>query len=447
MTTPSVNIDVLESLVRNYKYYYPGQPPFSEGIQTFQNIRMGHRSRPQSVNNPLRADFTRRPSAFQQMFFEARAVVGKEVRWNFNRTFLHEESGDGVFRPPTMAQILPWMGGSGSFPPTVSNIAKTRMLLNASNTKIQLGVTLAEYRKTVTMCSGLARRASIAVDRFQKRYFNMTGRKGRKAFSEFMGNTIYPGTFRLRDGVVVMDRAAARKTRNGFRRPSGLGRSFNGDDAVNDWLLVNYGLTPTYYEVVGAAQALSDTVDKWNHVPTILVRGQHVREDESTLTWFSGQSEIGNWEIPITRSWKSNYSCLYRVDGFALRDMSSWGLTNLASTLWELIPYSFVVDQAIQIGDWLEACYATAGLTFIEGSESRTCAVTTNGPGRLIEGVPHSQFVSSSSRGGNVLARCFRREPISSAIGPGIPFLPGMRNRLGLRNLANDLSLLVNAMR
>jgi hypothetical protein len=49
------------------------------------------------------------------------------------------------------------------------------------------------------------------------------------------------------------------------------------------------------------------------------------------------------------------------------RGANQWGLVNPASLAWELVPWSFVVDWFMPIGNILEAFSATVGLDFVDG--------------------------------------------------------------------------------
>jgi hypothetical protein len=51
--------------------------------------------------------------------------------------------------------------------------------------------------------------------------------------------------------------------------------------------------------------------------------------------------------------------------------MTQIGFNNPINLLWEIIPYSFVVDWFLPIGQYLEGLTNFQGLTFIDGCETR----------------------------------------------------------------------------
>lgn len=53
-----------------------------------------------------------------------------------------------------------------------------------------------------------------------------------------------------------------------------------------------------------------------------------------------------------------------------IRAATQWGLTNPLTLAWEVIPYSFVIDWALPIGNFLEAITSTMGLSFVGGYTS-----------------------------------------------------------------------------
>lgn len=60
-----------------------------------------------------------------------------------------------------------------------------------------------------------------------------------------------------------------------------------------------------------------------------------------------------------------------KVTNATLHGLNSLGLTNPALIAWELVPFSFVIDWLLPIGNFLGALTATQGLTFIAGFEDR----------------------------------------------------------------------------
>jgi hypothetical protein len=61
---------------------------------------------------------------------------------------------------------------------------------------------------------------------------------------------------------------------------------------------------------------------------------------------------------------------VYKIDNDYLQRVSNVGLTNPLVVAWELVPFSFVVDWFLPLGDWLNGLDATMGLTFSKGSST-----------------------------------------------------------------------------
>lgn len=98
------------------------------------------------------------------------------------------------------------------------------------------------------------------------------------------------------------------------------------------------------------------------------------------------------------------------------------GFTNPANLAWELLPYSFVVDWFIPIGDWLNAMDAERGTTNCYGT------VTTK-----------DKVISTTSAGSYYLRRTYGRAVFYGV--PSIP-LPRWNPSLGVGRIANALALL-----
>lgn len=112
---------------------------------------------------------------------------------------------------------------------------------------------------------------------------------------------------------------------------------------------------------------------------------EELRSKEPTAKMLSAKRVIpGNFQYERSRTGQDNRlieekiqsnfrtTChLYgRMSDNWLRRATQFGLTNPASLAWELVPYSFVVDWVMPIGNVLEAFTAPAGLTFVGGYTS-----------------------------------------------------------------------------
>lgn len=56
----------------------------------------------------------------------------------------------------------------------------------------------------------------------------------------------------------------------------------------------------------------------------------------------------------------------YKVDSAGLRSLAQAGITNPAAVVWELVPYSFVLDWFFTVGDYLQSLDALVGIKDVE---------------------------------------------------------------------------------
>jgi len=103
------------------------------------------------------------------------------------------------------------------------------------------------------------------------------------------------------------------------------------------------------------------------------------------------------YRVSETSSGKLTYVIEYSIDDAYLQRIASVGMADLALVVWEKIPYSFVVDWLLPIGDALGALTATMGFRFKRGVYvdlkryrieiatfgSRTSAAGEEGAGKL----------------------------------------------------------------
>ncbi|YP_010769650.1 maturation protein [ssRNA phage SRR6960803_9] len=80
------------------------------------------------------------------------------------------------------------------------------------------------------------------------------------------------------------------------------------------------------------------------------------------------------FNVNSRRDWKEKLGCtitLYYESNEVLGTLQQLGISNPLNLAWELIPYSFVVDWFVPVGDYLSSLDAYLGKTFVKGCVSK----------------------------------------------------------------------------
>lgn len=200
------------------------------------------------------------------------------------------------------------------------------------------------------------------------------------------------------------------------------------------WLEIQYGWLPlvgdvydgvtNFYKRVEEGYPIKDTATatrKWDVVTSNVNGVGFVRYDRITRRRASCKTSVTYW-----------------VDNSRLANAQDWGIINPLLLAWELMPYSFVVDWFLPVGDWLSKIDYALGLTFKEGFQSYIVDAES---WRFYKPVPFTaptvRTVSGSDRFGEVV---FRRTALSSF--PHVPLPSFDQNGLRGKRIANALALL-----
>nr|URG15237.1 MAG: maturation protein [Leviviridae sp.] len=193
----------------------------------------------------------------------------------------------------------------------VNSRAMLNFLLKVKDQKSQLLVTLAEGRKTVNMIAGAAR--SIAG--LRKRWLNRQPRRIRQ----------------------------------------------NERQLHSSWLEYRYGWMPLYYDAYGIAKHLSSLNDTQVTFP---VKGSATWEsDSSEQAYWNAFYWKGNVSTRTTHRYKAKVGGFITIESRVARESVRAGLTNPLELAWELLPYSFVVDWFVKVGDYVEGMTALSGVS------------------------------------------------------------------------------------
>lgn len=138
-----------------------------------------------------------------------------------------------------------------------------------------------------------------------------------------------------------------------------------GMTAAKYWLEYSYAWMPLLMEAKGLYDLYQVQLE-----PAMLV---HANRTVSWPTSFNVKMVGANWYDTYgsgTVRVKTESCCRLtgQLDSSAMRYAAQAGLTNPAAVLWEVVPFSFVIDWATPIGNVLQAASATRGLTFVGGS-------------------------------------------------------------------------------
>jgi len=191
---------------------------------------------------------------------------------------------------------------------SLDNALASRLHQKVKNQKINVGMMLAEHRQTANLFADAAKRVAASWRRVRKG--DIAG-----GFSAFGGR--------------------------GQRRVS------------NNWLAFQYGVRPLVSDIVNSLELLDRQLIE---PPKVFKTSANITGSWQTFSQAGGTNKFHS------QTKKLRLTCYYTVDSSSLKTASSLGLTNPLSLAWELVPYSFVIDWFINIGDYLESLDTLSGI-------------------------------------------------------------------------------------
>jgi hypothetical protein len=289
-------------------------------------------------------------------------------------------------------------------------------LKDLKNSKINLGVVFAERKRTANMVLQTAKDLGAAL--LQVKRGDMKG----------AARTL---------GVAYRNVAAKKRTRG---RVTPYGQAFrppkqkNATTVQDRWLELQYGWLPLLSDAYGGIAKLHEFADRPNI--TTLTTKKTLRWNKTTKVNFEG--------ILANRQDKGFYTrkivYYFSVSNQAYQDLASMGITNPLYVAWEVVPYSFVVDWFLPIGQFLDTLDATIGLTFLKGCKTsfKKYAIGYNIKGAGVPGGPGSKNYADAWAKRRFV-EC-RRETLGSF---PLPHLPSFDRRIRNMRVANGLALIL----
>lgn len=200
------------------------------------------------------------------------------------------------------------------------------------------------------------------------------------------------------------------------------------------WLEAQYGWLPLMSDIYGMYE---DVRKGFFREPRISVSS---RASEEFPTHFYQRHRWLYTTGIVNTSFSTHLRLDYVLDVPLLQQAAQKGLTNPLEVAWELVPFSFVADWFIPVGDYLSALDSDIGLKFRGGTRSermiQTLAAEMNTPRRVSDNV-HSYSDSCTGRK-TVVKKTVNRVVLSSSPMPKFYF----KNPISAYHALNAIALI-----
>jgi hypothetical protein len=319
---------------------------------------------------------------------------GRRVSHNCNAAGAISEIRIGLVNPSLLGDSVSYLPAIS----TVAGMAATKARIAASEAKVNLAQAFAERKQIENLLASTARRLAAAIRML--RHGNLTGA--------------------LR--ALGRDPQRARPLRT--------------HDVASQWLEIQYGWKPLLSDLFGAVKAL-EAIDG-----RLLYQAVGKAGDSQRATLKRSQQGATSKEFrDDNRSVVTRAKCFIdvTVSDSALLTAAQLGLTDPLTLVWELVPFSFVADWFLPVGDYLRGLSGLTGLSYLGGCTS----VLTQSEWRV-----DFNEVPTAPTGREIIAKRYsQRDTVtrSSNVSPPGPAL-AFKNPFTFTHGANALALLYNTV-
>lgn len=207
------------------------------------------------------------------------------------------------------------------------------------------------------------------------------------------------------------------------------------DDAIAAfWLELQYGWKPLLSDIYGTAEVLTGLIGTQDVYFKAVASASYSKEEQNP---FPGQYTATSIRSKVTYSIKN--IVYYRVASMETRTLQQLGIINPAQLAWDLVPFSFVIDWLLPVGNWLQSMTSTVGLEFIAGCR---CIKKIQSTSRVDQGHKRGSRLEQQYEffgSGSKMKFEFVREPLADFPPVNIP-IP--QNPFSFTHAANALALL-----
>jgi len=233
--------------------------------------------------------------------------------------------------------------------------------------------------------------------------------------------------------------ASSRNRHAGFSKR----HSKNPQQAIADgWLELQYGWRPLLQDVYGSLEYVNNKQKR-------IVRQRVSKSASDNDRWGSGTEVTDLFTTYVDQKRKASvkYTLFYAAPNEFLKTLSEGGVTNPALVAWELLPWSFVVDWFLPVGNFISSWDATVGLEFQKGSKTTSHEViheSTRSGRKKVEDSGKLVTAGISSLWRTYHSVHIQRSPSGAFPSPA---LPQFKNPVSPEHMANLLALLVGTFR
>lgn len=450
MTTPAVNESTQPHAYYDGTMQKENDPPTTTSALRYS--RSVYRVRPESSSSPIRADGSRAPKAWNHRWgtwvgvptpitvlsswlgktYTCRLVV--PTGWRLPAV-TQKVAFDSMFSQVDML----WLNGNNisDFPVSVQSAAVTRFRLAALSGVADLGVTLGELRQTAhfvtDLCRGVESTIRHIADDLPAWYSPKKGLSSRERRKQNVRRVVAL----LKGGRPArrLKHESAKKYRRRIQKEKQI---------LQDWLTFQFAVKPLMTDLVSAVEAF----DYWKNarqVPMrVTVKKGASNEWQETVqrnsVQYGNRNGYVNEEFRVLISAGCHYSGIFEMLPSDDRTLAQLGLNNPFSVAWELVPFSWLVDYGLGVGNWIKSMTSLDHMTWIEGSVSKVVRMTS--PDGVVHVSPAGSQTLAVYGEGKLLLNCgrFQREVLQHTPLPGA--MPVPKKELGLNQLANALSAL-----
>lgn len=213
------------------------------------------------------------------------------------------------------------------------------------------------------------------------------------------------------------------------------------DFVADNWLSYRYAITPLVLDAQNAVEAIQN---RSKTAPKRQTARGYSSDSKSAIQTFTDTSAFVSTSknVQTVLDGKARAGILYQADY-----SDSFGIKahNIPAAVWELIPFSFVSDWFVNLGDWVRAITPKAGVNVLGSWTVLETTTTTTAQGSTSSGTNSSWSVSTASSSSETLIdRSVSREP-SHAVGIASKPLP-FSGDLGKKRIIDSLALIHNLL-